>query len=176
METERIRLRRVERGDLDLRVKWINDAEVRRTLSFQSLVTKESTISWFERIAGDPSRIDLTVEEKFLERPIGFCGLLNIDRTSLKAELYITIGEKELWGKGYATESHEALERLAFVELGLNRLYSYCLDHNFGTQRVKEKRGWSREGTLRQDSVVDGIVRDRHIYSLLRSEWETRHE
>lgn len=169
--SQRLFLRPVERVDLPLRVKWINDPEVNQTLSFARPVSLASTEAWFARALGDSSRLDFTIFCRETESQIGFCGLLGIDLSVRKAELYITIGEKLLWGKGVSTECHEILERLAFEDLGLNRLYSFCSEHNLATQRVKEKRGWSCEGRLREDNWSRGRYYDRLVYGLLRAEW-----
>jgi RimJ/RimL family protein N-acetyltransferase len=36
---------------------------------------------------------------------------------------------------------------------------------------VLEKLGFRREGTLREDCIVDGEVSDSWVYGLLRREW-----
>jgi len=44
---------------------------------------------------------------------------------------------------------------------------------NAASARVLEKLGFVREGTLREDCVVDGEVSDSWVYGLLRREWVT---
>lgn len=170
LEFGRVRFRPVERGDLPLRVQWLNDPAVQNTLSYEMPVTLEKTEAWLERHRDNPSRADfsvLTTEGEY----IGFCGLLDIDRAASKAEHYITLGNETFRGKGFGRESYILLQMFAFDELGLNRLYGYQLTNNVAGHRLIEKLGWTREGLLRQDKLSHGKIVDRFIVSLLRSEW-----
>jgi len=36
---------------------------------------------------------------------------------------------------------------------------------------VLEKLGFLREGTLREDCIVNGVVSDSWVYGLLRNQW-----
>ncbi|HEY2977029.1 MAG TPA: GNAT family protein [Burkholderiaceae bacterium] len=46
---------------------------------------------------------------------------------------------------------------------------------NTASSRVLEKLRFAREGTLREDCIVDGEVSDSWVYGLLRREWEQLH-
>jgi RimJ/RimL family protein N-acetyltransferase len=46
---------------------------------------------------------------------------------------------------------------------------------NTASSRVLEKLRFAREGTLREDCIVDGEVSDSWVYGLLRREWEPLH-
>ncbi len=45
---------------------------------------------------------------------------------------------------------------------------------NVASERVLEKLVFLREGTLRENCIVDGEVSDSWIYGLLRREWVAR--
>lgn len=75
------------------------------------------------------------------------------------------------WGQGYATEAAEALLSWAFDALDLNRVQGETDTRNLGSARVLEKLAFTREGTLREDCIVDGEVSDTWVYGLLRREW-----
>lgn len=45
---------------------------------------------------------------------------------------------------------------------------------NTASSRVLEKLRFAREGTLREDCIVDGEVSDTWVYGLLRREWEAQ--
>ena len=75
------------------------------------------------------------------------------------------------WGHGYATESAAALLTWAFATLDLNRVQAETDTRNLASARVLEKLGFQREGTLREDCVVNGDVSDSWVYGLLRREW-----
>ena len=59
----------------------------------------------------------------------------------------------------------------AFDTLDLNRVQAETDTRNVASARVLEKLGFVREGTLREDCVVDGDVSDSWVYGLLRREW-----
>ncbi|MFC9646779.1 GNAT family N-acetyltransferase [Streptomyces mirabilis] len=80
------------------------------------------------------------------------------------------------WGHGYATEAARALLRWAFDTLDLNRVQAEADTRNVASARVLEKLGFLREGTLREDCVVNGEVSDSWVYGLLRREWRPSSE
>jgi [ribosomal protein S5]-alanine N-acetyltransferase len=76
------------------------------------------------------------------------------------------------WGHGYATEAARALLQWAFDTLDLNRVQAETDTRNVASARVLEKLGFAREGTLREDCVVNGDVSDSWVFGLLRREWQ----
>ena len=74
----------------------------------------------------------------------------------------------DMTGQGYMTEAGAALVAFAFDTLGLYRLELRAGVGNLASQRVAEKLGFSREGTLRKGAPLGmhgGY--DCHIYGLL---------
>ena len=59
----------------------------------------------------------------------------------------------------------------AFETLDLNRVQAETDTRNLASARVLAKLGFVREGTLREDCVVDGDVSDSWVFGLLRREW-----
>ena len=80
------------------------------------------------------------------------------------------------WGHGYATEGARALLQWAFDTLDLNRVQAEADTRNAASARVLEKLGFVREGTLREDCVVNGDVSDSWVYGLIRREWRPSSE
>ena len=80
----------------------------------------------------------------------------------------------EAWGHGYATEAAGALVTWAYDVLDLNRVQAEVDTRNAASARVLEKLGFVREGTLREDCVVDGEVSDSWVYGLLRRDRPAR--
>lgn len=75
------------------------------------------------------------------------------------------------WGRGYATEAARALLRWAFEAMDLNRVQAEVDTRNAASGRVLTKLGFVREGTLREDCIVNGEVSDSWVFGLLRREW-----
>ena len=77
---------------------------------------------------------------------------------------------KDAWGKGYATESLNAMVALA-PTLGVRRLYALCHPQHQASWHVLEKCGFAREGTLRRHSefpnLQPGVPDDVWCYAIM---------
>ncbi|MGH2662421.1 MAG: GNAT family N-acetyltransferase [Actinomycetota bacterium] len=86
------------------------------------------------------------------------------------------IGEMGYWvrsdvtGRGYATEAGRAIVGFGFRTLGLYRLELRAGVENAASQRVAEKLGFHREGTLRSGCPHGSGGYDCHLYGLLASD------
>ena len=74
-------------------------------------------------------------------------------------------------GSRHATEAARALLQWAVDTLDLNRVQAETDTRNVASARVLEKLGFVREGTLREDCVVNGEVSDSWVFGLIRREW-----
>ena len=167
---ENIFLRLMEKRDVKYKVTWVNDPEVRRTLFFQD-ISEIGTEQWLVKVASDNTRKDFVICENDSDTPIGFASIVDIDLRNSSAETYICIGDKSQWGKGYGTEVKRLLLEYVFIELGLNRIYSYNWAENEGMIRINKKLGFTLEGKLRQDRFANGEYKDRVIFSMLKDEF-----
>jgi RimJ/RimL family protein N-acetyltransferase len=101
---------------------------------------------------------------------LGWCSLTRWNPDFRSASMGYCYGAAA-WGHGYATEAARAVLQWAFATLDLNRVQAETDTRNTASARVLEKLGFVREGTLREDCVVDGDVSDSWVYGLLRREW-----
>lgn len=87
--------------------RWMNDLEVSQTLTAHWRVpfTVEDELEWFEQARRDPTRRAFTIYERPDDRPVGNAELFGIDFAVGSAEVAIVIGERSVWGRGYATEA-----------------------------------------------------------------------
>jgi ribosomal-protein-alanine N-acetyltransferase len=76
--------------------------------------------------------------------------------------------DRSYWGNGYAREAMEAVTAFAFEDLHLQRLWARFHTGNMASQRLLERLGFAREGTLRQHIIRDGARRDCEIYGRMR--------
>ena len=79
--------------------------------------------------------------------------------------------DEAAWGNGYSTEAAHAVLQWAFDTLDLNRVQAETDTRNAASARVLEKLGFLREGTLREDCVVNGEVSDSWVFGLIRRDW-----
>ncbi len=101
---------------------------------------------------------------------VGWCGLTRWNPDYRSAALGYCLDDAA-WGQGYATEAARALLQWAFDTLSLNRVQAETDTRNAASARVLEKLGFVREGTLREDCIVDGEVSDSWVFGLLRRDW-----
>ena len=78
------------------------------------------------------------------------------------------------WGQGYATEAARALVKFGFTELGLHRIWSWCIADNTRSARVLEKLGMQQEGRLRENEYFKGRWWDTRLFGILKDEWQAR--
>jgi diamine N-acetyltransferase len=174
---ERVRLRAVEEGDLALLVRWMNDPEVRYWLhhSDRPDATVETVRGRFG-LTGDGFPNLVWMIETDEGQPLGHVGLLGVDAHHKRAELAISIGEKECWSRGYGTDAITAVLRHGFETLDLRRIDLHTDADNARGIRCYEKCGFVREGVMRERRLRYGEPLDMVVMGVLREEWLVRSE
>lgn len=174
LEEESIGLRILDESDVDGNYQnWFNDAEVCRYNSHHRYPMARDELADFIRKSHSSSNaVILAVEIKEAGIHIGNISLQNINYIDRAAEISFIMGEKEYWGKGYATKAARLLISHAFEQLGLVRIYFGTSEKNLGMQKVGEKLGFQKEGVRRKAIYKNGSFCDIYEYGLLREEWE----
>jgi len=75
-------------------------------------------------------------------------------------------------GKGYGTEAIQTMVDYLFLSRDIARIQAVTNVRNKASQRVLEKVGFKREGTIRKSGFVRGEWVHAYLYSTLREEWE----
>ena len=122
------------------------------------------------QLADDGTGARLAIDRRQDGSFVGWCSLTRWNPTFRSAGITYCLDDTA-WGQGYATEAARALLVWAFDALDLNRVQTEVDTRNVASARVLEKLGFVREGTLREDCVVEGQVSDSWVYGLLRREW-----
>lgn len=171
----KVRLRPVEERDMPLFALWFTDPDVMYWLpgSERPPHTLESLTRQFETLSNDDSERDWIIET-LDGQPIGDAGLKRIEPPHGRAELFISIGEKECWSQGYGEDAVKQIVREAFDGLGLRRVSLETDGDNARAIRCYEKCGFVREGLLREHRLRYGEPLDQVRMGVLRSEWESR--
>ncbi|MGA9140968.1 MAG: GNAT family protein [Methanocella sp.] len=76
--------------------------------------------------------------------------------------------------KGIMTRACASLIDYGFGELSLNRIVIRASTDNFRSQAVPLRLGFTREGVERQAEWLNDRFIDMIVYSMLRSEWQSR--
>lgn len=171
LESKEIYLRMVEKEDLKERVNWINNDENHEFLGFDWPISLSKTEKWFQNQLLDSTKLNFSIFSKDTNTIIGMTGLLNIDIRNLKAEFYVTIGNKNYRGKGFTKQIIEIILEYGFLELGLNKIYLTTFEENKKAQKIYEKNSFKLEGILRKDKFHMGQLKNIYVYSILKDEW-----
>jgi RimJ/RimL family protein N-acetyltransferase len=75
-------------------------------------------------------------------------------------------------GKGYCTEAVQLAVDYLFLSKDIIRVQAGTFTDNIASQKVLEKAGFQREGTIRKGMLAWGKWEDVCIYGLLREEWK----
>ena len=105
------------------------------------------------------------------ERFLGGCGINQIKPIHRLANLGYWVRSSEA-GQGVAPRAVSLVARFAFMNTALLRLEILCAVGNERSQRVAEKAGAVREGTLADRLLLRGTPCDAIMYSIVRSRWE----
>jgi RimJ/RimL family protein N-acetyltransferase len=172
---DRIRLRAPALEDLSTFLRWFADPEVTRYLLRRYPPSPAQEASWFESMATSERDLVWAVVLKESELVIGVIGLHRIEWQHRHAWIEIVLGERSVWGKGYATEGMRLGTDHAFHELGLEKVLASVYSGNEQSIRMAEKLGYRQCGLLRRNAFFAGEWHDEWLGEILREEWPGPH-
>lgn len=171
---ERVALGPLRRDLLPLYLRWVNDFEVTRTLGLEGPrpFTWEAEEEWYNRASRSSSDVAFTIYERTTLRPIGNTGLHRVDYHHRTAEFGILIGEKEVWGRGYGTETTRLMLGYAFGILGLHNVMLRVYAENERAIRAYTRAGFRPIGRRREAHQRGGRYTDEIFMDCLSTEFE----
>jgi RimJ/RimL family protein N-acetyltransferase len=173
LHTDRLRLRPFTSADADGLYALHSSAYVLRYWDappWSERSRAERFLAACRQMAEEGSGARLAVDRVSDGSFLGWCSLTRWNPDHRSASLGYCLGDVA-WGHGYATEAARSVLQWAFDTLDLNRVQAETDTRNAASARVLEKLGFLREGTLREDCVVNGVVSDSWVYGLLRRQW-----
>jgi RimJ/RimL family protein N-acetyltransferase len=75
-------------------------------------------------------------------------------------------------GNGFCTEAVKIMVDYLFMSKDTVRIQAATTLENKASQKVLEKIGFQREGTIRKGIFLWGNWADLHLYGMLREEWK----
>ena len=156
--SNRIYLREVRPNDVNENYyRWMNDFEVTQYLASRFYPNSmESLLEYVKGFQGNKDNIFLAIVLKENHKHIGNIKMGPINWFHRLADIGIMIGEKDCWGKGYATEAISLLSNHAFKNLNLHKLTAGCYDQNQGSLKAFQKAGFEIEGIRRKHCFNNG--------------------
>lgn len=110
--------------------------------------------------------------DKETNLPIGECGFHTWNISHNRAEVFYNMRNETFKQKGLMKEALKTVLEYGFTELKLHRVEALIDANNTPSLRLLQHYGFIKEGTMREDYVVDGKNEDSDCYSLLKLEWK----
>lgn len=165
-------LRRIEREDIPLLWEWSMNDELAYFNAFTSHKSKAQFEIDYEANINNQSLMDYLIIAGEDKKPVGFCGLKDINWVDSYAEVFISICDENARKRGVATIAILMLVKIAFYERNLNKLIFKISEHNTKVMNLIKKWGFKHEGTLREMHYLNNRYYNIIIFGVLKSEAE----
>lgn len=169
---EDITLRAIEQEDLDILWEMINDPDIEHMTGGGGFpVSHIQQEEWIKSQKDCSNAVRLVIDTKE-HGAIGTVALTDIDYRNRTAQFHSKIAtSKDLRGHGYGTKATMALVKYAFDQMNLYCIYSYIVEYNNASQRVKEKCGFKKDGILRERVYKDGSYHNITAWSITKEDY-----
>lgn len=148
---------------------WLNDSEVTRFMESRSGGHTVAGLSdYVAAMLKKPDTLFLAIVARAGDRHIGNIKLGPVDRHHGTADVALMIGDKESWGRGYASEAIHLVTEHAFAQMDVRKLTAGCYSGNIGSRRAFEKAGYHVEGIRRAQYVCNGEEQDGVLLARFR--------
>jgi len=168
LEGKNVNLRVMEKEDLPHFAEWVNNPEVFGEYNPLHQISRTEAEKMFET----PLELKPFFIEKKDGSKIGFVAhfyVLHVAGRQLEIGYSLVPSER---GKGYCTEAAQLMVDYLFLSKDMMRIQAQTDPRNVASQKVLEKVGFKKEGTLRKSFFMRGEWRDAYLYSILREEWK----
>lgn len=173
LEGKKVNLRVMEKDDVDFATECFNNLDFRG--EYDPIPQQKSKSERLRDFDNPSSLIILCERGRFIVEKkdgtrIGFIAHYLV-QPSRWMEIGYEIIPKER-GKGYGTEAVQLMVDYLFLSKNIGRIQAITDTRNKASQRVLEKTGFSKEGTIRKSGYVKGAWSNAYLYSILREEWK----
>nr|WP_308195536.1 GNAT family protein [Paenibacillus mellifer] len=174
LESERLRLRRMERSDAEEMFRYWSDPEVIRYMNLPPFASVEDAwemINLLNGLSESEDALRFGIELKEEQKLIGSCGF-NVWELAgaYRGEIGYDLGQ-EYWGHGYMSETLRMLLAYGYETMGLNRIEALVDPRNDASRKLLKAFGFAEEGLLRQYQWTESGFVDLLMYSLLKKEY-----
>lgn len=169
-----VTLRQISLQDCtDTYVKWLNDTDVNRFLETRWYTQDLDAIKEFVKSQRENDHSLLfSIIYDVTGSHIGNIKIGPIHFKYRHADISYFIGEKDLWGRGIASEAIRLVCGFGFNSLCLHRIEAGAYSAAVGSWKALEKNGFLREGVFRERVVSEDGFMDVYRYGILKSEYQ----
>jgi len=168
IEGEGVRLRRVEPEDYPAIQRWQNEPEVARWMNYNRIFSLADIKASEEKATTEGQPYIIEVDGQ----PVGRIGLNNFRARDRMASLYLFIGERSVWGHGYARHALAALLDYGFTVLNLRKIELWALEGNERALHLYKRIGFVEDARLPERSWMEGRYVDNVVMSIDRDAFD----
>lgn len=166
-----VKLRAMEPADADALWRWNHDPDVMRWMTETYPQSLAQVRKWMEdRPRNDYGDVLFGIEVLDTATLIGLVRLHGAEPETGNAQLDIYLGEKDHWGRGYATDAVRTACRYGFHKMRLHKITLTVAPANEPARHIYRKIGFVEEGRLREVFRRDGAWLDEITMGLLEHE------
>tara|TARA_B100000029_G_C17419903_1_gene903903 strand:+ start:589 stop:1101 length:513 start_codon:yes stop_codon:yes gene_type:complete len=170
MKIRKIQLRKVKKTDLKDFRNWRNSENIWKNNTQFIFLNMSNQKKWIKSIHDKNSDKHMFTIIDTKKKPIGICGLTNLNPIEKSAKIAIMIGNSNLRSKGIGSQSLELLLNYGFKILKLHRISADVLQYNVKSQSFFEKFNFQKEMELRDYIFRNGKWWNMIVYSKLISD------
>ncbi len=141
----------------NLYLAWMQDQEVlRHTNTKAKAYTVEQLKDYVATKYASPNDFLLGIFLIDDNKHIGNIKIGNVNLADKSGDIGIIIGDKSIWGQGYATEAIALATDYAFSNLGINKIIAGMTKENIGSYKAFRKTKYQDVDKVIKDSLCDG--------------------
>ena len=175
LKGRRVTLREMQRADLQLLHRWLNDPDVMQywdgrdhPAPFDRVETRfRKSIEGTDR---ESQRFMIEVDEK----TIGMVQHGRVQPRTRHAQVDLLIGDPAFRAAGYGSDAMRAILEHLFETVRVHRVWLTLRATNVQARRGAEKCGFTQEGVLREHDQLEGKMVDVVVFGMLAREWKDR--
>jgi RimJ/RimL family protein N-acetyltransferase len=173
---EKIYLAELDQANAETIRGWLNDPEVYKYLMVgHTPITKDDERRYYESHANADDSRDFEIHVAEDGRYIGNIGIKGFNLVHRRAEMGISIGSKQDWGKGYGFDAIVTMLRYAFDTLGLHSVKIRAHQDHTRALDLYRRVGFVDVGRDREAVFQDGRFSDYAALDIVDREFRERY-
>jgi ribosomal-protein-alanine N-acetyltransferase len=112
--------------------------------------------------------------DKLTGNIIGWCGYHTWYLEHSRAEIGYAITNDDYKNKGLMSEALSPIIGYGFEQMNLHRIEAFIGPANLASQKLVQKKGFQKEGVLREHYFKQGVTEDSIVYSLLNTQHRSK--
>jgi len=173
MNTNKIRLRKLQSKDAPLMFEWMQDPQI--ISNFQIDFTNASQKTADDFIAKYSASDNVTTKHYAIvneeDEYLGTVSLKNIDYKNKNTEYAVVLRDKVI-GTNVAFDATKALFDIVFKDLNLEKIYLNCLSDNQRAINFYKKMGFRFEGEFKKHVYIKNSFRNLSWMAFLKEDYE----